>query len=348
LLTDPLLTDPLLTDPLLTDSTQQFVLQQLLQHQHQFELQHQQELQRELNLLQQRTKRVTGDAGITGLNSCVLKALTPVVHTDPEWTLEDCAWKVCGCIGTVAGKYWRGEDERFANKTSTVKAQALIGEFVNECMCSLTKCCEERPWFNEADFTNPLLHAINGTFQGPAKRRFMCRLMSPVLRQTVDDALARFRAEARFQKTLWDAVVVSDLPSSCRKTIYKHLQNSFDRAHMNAPYGSMKATHTWHAWLQDFVKGWMHEFAVHALSILYTNANQDTEEQYAFLTTLFQYLIHPEQSCLPYEFIKSGIVPPENWGFVEDAALAIVGCARGRGNVAESPPKKLRLASCTP
>ena len=31
----------------------------------------------------------SGDAGITGLCACTMKALQPIAHMDPEWAFED-------------------------------------------------------------------------------------------------------------------------------------------------------------------------------------------------------------------------------------------------------------------
>merc|ERR1712232_369119 len=172
---------------------------------------------------------------------------------------------------------------------------------------------------------------------------FMCRTLKPVVQKTVDDAIARFREEERVQKGLWEAIIISGLPESFQKTAFKHLQNSFDRAHMNAPYGSCKAETPEIGLVQDFVKGWMEDFCGRAWHALHEGVGEDQEEQYAFLTTLFQHLTDPEQCCLPFELVSQpGAMPPESWSFVADTAMAIL---KGEGEDGEGGPKKKKARS---
>merc|ERR1712048_601454 len=96
-------------------------------------------------------------------------------------------------------------------------------------------------------------------------------------------------------------------------------------AHMGAPYGSTTADTVELGLVQDFVKGWMEEFAGRAWTVLNEGVSADREEQYAFLTTLFQHLTDPEQCCLPFELVSQpGAMPPESWTFVADTAMAIL------------------------
>merc|ERR1712151_717932 len=77
--------------------------------------------------------------------------------------------------------------------------------------------------------------------------------------------------------------------------------------------------------VQDFVKGWMEDFCGRAWNALNEGVGEDQEEQYAFLTTLFQHLTDPEQCCLPFELVSQpGAMPPENWSFVADAVMQIL------------------------
>merc|ERR1719356_1361758 len=269
-------------------------------------------------------KAPTGDAGIVGLCAVTTRALTPVAHMDPEWTLDEMAWKVCGYIGKSAAKYWNTDDDRFGCKQAVAKGQAIIEEFVETCMHGIAAGCAEKPWFNEANLADPLFHAVMGTFENK-NTTFMCRTLKPVVQKTVEDAVARFREEERVQKGLWEAVSISGLPEAYQKNAFKHLQNSFDRAHMGAPYGSTTADTVELGLVQDFVKGWMEEFAGRAWTVLNEGVSSDQEEQYAFLTTLFQHLTDPEQCCLPFELVSQpGAMPPESWTFVADTAMAIL------------------------
>lgn len=269
-------------------------------------------------------KPPTGDAGITGMCAVTTKALAPVAHMDPEWTLEEMAWKVCGYIGKTAAKFWGGEDDKYTSRCTVAKGQAYIEEFVEACLYAVSAGCAEKPWFNECNLTDILFHATMGTFQN-SQTRFMCRTLRPVIQKTVDDAVARFREEERVQKGLWEAVVISGLPEAFQKSAAKHLQNSYDRSHMAAPYGTTTGDTPEIGLVQDFVKGWMEEFCGRAWSVLNEGVSDDKEEQYAFMTTLFQHLTDPEQCCLPFELVSQpGAMPPENWAFVADTAMALL------------------------
>merc|ERR1711862_344989 len=202
-------------------------------------------------------------------------------------------------------------------------------------MHTISAGCSEKPWFNDANLTDPLFHAVMGTFQNK-QTMFMCRTLKPVIQKTVDDAIARFREEERVQKGLWEAIIISGLPESFQKSAFKHLQNSFDRSHMNAPYGSCKAETPEIGLVQGFVKGWMEDFCGRAWNALNEGVGEDQEEQYAFLTTLFQHLTDPEQCCLPFELVSQpGAMPPENWSFVADVAMNVI-----KGDPNEEPGKK--------
>jgi hypothetical protein len=254
---------------------------------------------------------------------------------DPEWTLEEMAWKICGYIGKAAAKYWQGEDDRFTSRATVAKGQAIIEEFVENAMYTISAGCAEKPWFNESNFTDPLFHAVMGTFQNQ-QTRFMCRTLKPVIQKTVDDAVARFREEERIQKGLWEAVVISGLPEAYQKPCSKHLHGSYDRAHMQAPYGATKGDSVELGLVQDFVKGWMEDFVGRGWNVLNEGVSADKEEQFAFLTTLFQHLVDPEQCCLPFELVSQpGAMPPENWAFVAETAMKVL-----KEEEVQSQPKK--------
>merc|ERR1712070_1098435 len=126
------------------------------------------------------------------------------------------------------------------------------------------------------------------------------------------------------------------LPEAFQKSAAKHLQNAYDRAHMSAPYNTSKGDTPAMGLVQDFVKGWMEEFCGRAWSVLNEGVSDDKEEQYAFMTTLFQHLTDPEQCCLPFELVSQpGAMPPENWAFVADTAMAIL-----KGEATRKVPKK--------
>jgi len=277
-------------------------------------------------LLPPQQKKSKGDAGIIGLANVTMKALAPVAHMDPEWGLEEMAFKLCGFIGRAAAKYWKDPDERLSRKQPVGRGQALIEEFVEACLNNMHKACGHRPWFIEANLTDPLFHACMGTFESK-QTMFMTRLLKPVIQKTIDDAIARYREEERISRVMWDAVQISGLPEAHQKTAYKHLQTSYDKAHMSAPYGSCTDAggSAEMGLTQDFVKGWMQEFGGRAWHMMHEGVSPNAEEQYAWMTSLFQYITDPEQCCLPFELVSQpGAMPPENWEFVAEQTMAIV------------------------
>merc|ERR1711904_196015 len=111
---------------------------------------------------------------------------------------------------------------------------------------------------------------------------------------------------------------------------------------MGAPYGTTTGDTVEMGLVQDFVKGWMQDFAGRAWTVLNEGVSSDQEEQYAFLTTLFQHLTDPEQCCLPFELVSQpGAMPPESWSFVADTAMAIL---KGETEEDEQPKKKAKKA----
>merc|ERR1740138_1905250 len=93
-----------------------------------------------------------------------------------------------------------------------------------------------------------------------------------------------------------------------------HLQAAYDEVHLNAPWGSHGAPSTSDGLpslelglVQDFVQGWMLEFAkcsyldVSQLCV----AQQGVAEQVAFLTTLFHFLTDPATCAVPKDLIEA-------------------------------------------
>eukprot|EP00929_Paragymnodinium_shiwhaense_P031678 TRINITY_DN1769_c0_g2_i1.p1 TRINITY_DN1769_c0_g2~~TRINITY_DN1769_c0_g2_i1.p1 ORF type:complete len:471 (-),score=158.07 TRINITY_DN1769_c0_g2_i1:114-1424(-) len=283
-------------------------------------------------------KPPTGDAGIIGLCAAFTKALENIVHLDTDMTLEEIAWKVCGYIGKTAAKYWGAEDDsRYTQRCSMVKAQAIIEEFVIDCMHALNAGIGHKNWFAEANLAEGLVHAVMGTFVNK-QATFLQRCPKPIVQKTVEDTVARFREEERVQKGLWEAVVVSGLDDAFHKQCWKHLQNSYDRSHMQAAYGTSESDTPEFGLVQDFVRFWMEDFIGRAHHLLHENYKNDEEEHFAFVSTLFQHLTAPEQCCLPFELVSQpGAMPPENWEYVAEIAMKLT-----KNQDQEYPKKKKR------
>lgn len=262
---------------------------------------------------------VAVDTGIPGLQEALMECLAPVAHMDSTWDIDEMVKRVHSYFTKAAKKY--ETDERAASRGSAVQAQALIEEFVSTALGAVGAACYEKVWFSEADFSGALMVTGMYTFRGG---KLFCRTLGPVLKRYVDDGVFRFREEERIQKAMWDAISISGLDESYQKKAAKHLQTCYDDAHMSAPYGSTAATTPEMGLVQDFVKCWMTGFVEKSWDVLENGVVGGKDEQFAFLTTLFQYLSDPDRSCLPHDLTAQlDAPPPESWGFIGELAMKI-------------------------
>lgn len=257
--------------------------------------------------------------GIPGLQEALLEALAPVAHMDPAWTIDEMMKRVHSYF-TKAAKKYEG-DERAAARGTSVQAQALIEEFVSNALGAVGAACYDKQWFTEADFSGALMVTAMFTFRGG---KLFSRTLGPVLKRYVDDGVFRYREEERIQKAMWDAVEVSGLADNYQKKACKQLQVAYDDAHMAAPYGSSTAATPELGLVQDFVSCWMKSFVAKSWDVLENGVTGGKDEQFAFLTTLFQYLTDPNRSCLPHDLAAQlETPPPESWGYIGECAMKI-------------------------
>lgn len=249
----------------------------------------------------------------------LFEALRPVAHMDPAWDLNEMVKRVHSYFTKAAKKY--ETDDRAANKGSAVQAQALIEEFAATALGAVGAACYEKAWFIEADFSGALMVMAMFTFRGG---KLFCRTLGPVLKRYVDDGVFRYREEERIQKAMWDAISISGLNDGYQKKAVKHLQAAYDESHMSAPYGSTTAATPELGLVQDFCKSWMSEFMNKAWDVLENGVVGGKDEQFAFLTTLFQYLTDPDRSCLPHDLTAQlESPPPESWPFIGEVAMQL-------------------------
>jgi hypothetical protein len=259
------------------------------------------------------------EAGIPGLTESLMECLAKVAHLDTSWDLEEMIKRVHSYF-TKAAKQFENDD-RAQQRGSAVQAQSLIEEFVSSAMGAVAAACYDKSWFTEADFSGALMVTAMYTFRGG---KLFCRTLGPVLKRYVDDGVFRYREEERIQKCMWDAVANSGLADSYTKKATKHLQAAYCEAHMAAPYGSTTAETPEMGLVCDFVKCWMNEFVQKAWDVLEHGVNGGKDEQFAFLTTLFQYLSDPDRSCIPHDLAAQlGSPPPQKWAFIGEMAMQI-------------------------
>lgn len=297
---------------------QQLIQQQFAQGQQQF-MQQQQKAAAQVQVATPGGAPSGAEAGIPGLTESLMECLAKVAHLDTSWDLEEMIKRVHSYFTKAAKKY--ENEERAANRGSSVQAQALIEEFVSTCLGAVAAACYDKAWFTEADFSGALMVTAMFTFRGG---KLFCKTLGPVLKRYVDDGVFRYREEERIQKAMWDAVSISGLDDSYHKKATKHLQAAYDEAHMSAPYGSTTAETPEMGLVCDFVKAWMKDFVNKAWDVLEHGVVGGKDEQFAFLTTLFQYLTDPERSCLPHDLAAQlPAPPPQNWAFIGELAMLI-------------------------
>jgi hypothetical protein len=163
-----------------------------------------------------------------------------------------------------------------------------------------------------------------------------------MLRVYVQQSLWRFREEDRVQRNMWEAVEVCGLPEEYHKKANGQLQRAYDEAHLNnlSELSSVEAVDATFC-LRTFVRHWMHEWTRRAWETLkLALGNNNYDQRVLFLTAFFQYMTHPDRSCLPITLLAR-IPPPDlptvDWPFIAEVATMVCadmqagGADRGRG-----------------
>merc|ERR1719189_82048 len=233
-------------------------------------------------------------------------------------------------------------DERTTQRGTSTQAKVLIEEFTDACMCAVSSAFYDRPWFRKANLSGPLLAAALYTFSGA---KVFTRTLAPMLELFVQEGLFKWAEEERIDQGIRTALELAGVQESFRKKAAKHLQTSFDEAHMKAPYGTTAAETTEMCMLQDFVKGWMKDFVGRAYDIMahgIGNGKASRDEHVLFITVLFQHLTSPENACLPSDL--TALIenpPPCPWPFIAECAEAIF----TEKDVAQQEWKKMRFSA---
>jgi len=247
-----------------------------------------------------------------------------------KWTVPQLISRMVQYIVKAADTL--AKDTRIQQKGSPLQAQAIIEEFVETAMGSMSAGCHDKAWFQQANFTAALCLVAEQIF---SNAKLFARMLAPMMHKYVEDALFRFREEERILNAVWETIENSGLSSAYHKKCNSHLTRSYDEAHISAPYGQHVAEKAEFGLLQDFLKGWMSEFISRAWDVL-ENGVGGRDEQVNFVTNLFQTLAHPERKCLPHDLLASlDSPPPASWSFVGEAVIAIF-----TENDMERPSKK--------
>merc|ERR1719331_1824962 len=262
-----------------------------------------------------------GHVGIEGLKDAVTRACEPHAAGEQKWSRDDMINKVCMAIFKTSAR-WYKEDDRHKESGTAIQAQALLEEFTEKIMGGLSAACYDKPWLLEIYLSESIALAAINTFKGGPLFK---RTVAPIIVTHVDEAIFRYREEERHGVVMWDAVSSVGIKADYLKKANKHLQTSFEAAHISAKYGTSPAATPELGMVQDFVQAWLSEFAKRAWDILNNGlASPTQDQQIGVVTTLFQYLCDPSHSCLPHDLTQQlATPPPPGWDFIAAATIAI-------------------------
>jgi len=262
-----------------------------------------------------------GKVGVEGLRDAVTRACEPHAALETAWKKEDMVSKLCMAIFKTSAK-WYKEDTRHKEAGTAIQAQALLEEFTEKIMGALSSACYEKPWFLEVYLSESIALAAINTFKGGALFK---RTVAPIIVTHVDESIFRYREEERHQRVMWDAISSVGIKADFLKKANKHLQTSFEAAHISAKYGTSPSTSPELGMVQDFVHAWLDEFAKRAWDVLNNGLNNPSQDQQiGVVVTLFQYLCDPAHSCLPHDLTQQlPAPPPAAWDFVQQAVISV-------------------------
>lgn len=262
-----------------------------------------------------------GHIGIEGLKDAVTRASEPHLAAEQQWPRDDMINKICMSIFRTSAK-WYKEDTRHKEAGTAIQAQALLEEFTDKIMGALASTCYEKSWFQEIYLSESIALAAINTFKGGALFK---RTVAPIIVTHVDEAIFRYREEERHQRVMWEAISSVGIKADFLKKANKHLQTSFEAAHISAKYGTSPATTPELGMVQDFVQAWISEFTRRAWDVLNNGINSPTQDQQIGVTTqLFQYLCDPAHSCLPHDLTQQlDAPPPQGWDFIAQAVIQL-------------------------
>lgn len=260
----------------------------------------------------------TATWNMEGLNEALSEALQPFMAEETEWSLDDCVEKIQQKIYKQSKKF--AKDERGLERQKATPAKALVEEFVESVMGAISGMCEGKSWFAKADFTAPMLIATIYTFR---HGKLFARVLGPKLESLIEEGLFKYREEERVQKAMWEAVEASGVQDAYKKKAITHLLKAFDESFLKAPFGSTTAETPELCLLQDFVKGWMADFAGRSWDVLENGVGAKTpDERVLFVTVLFQNLTDPAVACVPADIAAAleGKLPATPWDFIARCA----------------------------
>lgn len=262
------------------------------------------------------------DGGIPGLYDAVGNALAPHAHLEPQWDHAEMTRRITSYIAKSATAF--AADARGATRASLAHARGLVEEFVETALNSMSAACYQKPWFELVDFAPPLFKAVWGIFW---EKKLFERVLPPVLRRFVEEAVTRWNEECKLDTMLKEAIGILGIPEEQQKKMYKHLHAAYGEAHLSANYGTHQVDPPDLGLLQDFIHSWMKSFCERAHDLLENGVGASEEAQTFVLTTLFQHMSDPGRHCLPADLVQplegQTLSWQPNWPFISECIKVI-------------------------
>jgi len=262
-----------------------------------------------------------GHVGVEGLKDAITRACEPHAPLENQWSKDDMVNRICMSIFKTSSK-WYKEDARHKESGTAIQAQALLEEFTEKIMAGLASTCHDKPWFLEIYLSESLALAAINTFKGGALFK---RTVAPIIVTHVDESIFRYREEERHERVMWESVSSVGIKADYLKKANKHLNSSFEAAHISAKYGTSPAETPELGMVCDFVQAWLSGFVQRAWDVLNNGLSAATQDQQiGVVTALFQYLCDPSHSCLPHDLTQQlNSPPPAGWDFVAQATIVL-------------------------
>jgi len=235
---------------------------------------------------------------------------------------EDSSDKIAELVKKMEPKLWKqsnkfGKDPRAQERCSAVKAKNLVEELIEACFGALSAAYYEDAWFDTIDLRPALFILVVQTW---ANTKVFSRTVLPAIDGYIESGIEKWRAEERNLKVFVDALKAAGVEDT--KKPAQLLSKAFDEAHTKAEFGTAEAETPELGMLQDFVKGWMQDFAHRGWDVIENGSGAQTQdEKVLFLTMLFQHLVDQKGACAPPELAAAA--PQAPWPYIATLSEAV-------------------------
>jgi len=261
------------------------------------------------------------ESNYEGVVEATKVVVAEIQHLENKYDAETMVEYFVGMVDKAADAL--AKDERLSQKGSQCTAMSVLEDLVEGVMQPLSAKDNEKEWYTQVDMSPPLKAAAAALFQNS---KLFSRMLAPMMEKHVDESVFRFREDERFQNVLWEMTEhCDDVEAKYHKKIYQHLLKAYDESHTQAEFGSSQASEPALGVVQDFVKCWISLFVGRAWDVLENGIGGGISQQAAWVTKLFQALLHPTRCCLSYDLVSALSSPlPAEWEYINEVACTVI------------------------